>query len=408
MEKKRDFDIGRGSMSSKSMKSLARTVMCTMLFVSFAFVANAFGQVRCSLNVKEASLKEVFQELGNLTDYRFVYSNNEIEAVSDVTVNMQNCELRDILSACLKGTGLGFRIEGRNVIVSPKLQLEEDEEKENVTVRGWVRDVNKNPLPGVTIRVKGTTVGFVTDMDGKFDIDLPQRDSLELIFSFIGYKSQSIKVKKNMETLDVIMKEDVQNIDEVVVTGIFNKPKESFTGAVTSVSKEELKAKYSRNLLQTLSNIDPSFRIIENNDAGSNPNVLPEIQLRGASTLSSVEDLQNANRATLNYPLFMLDGFEVDLERVMDLNDSEIENITILKDASATSLYGSRGANGVVVITTIRPSAGKLRVSYNGQVKLEIPDLSSYNLATAAEKLELEETAYMQYTPPRPKTIFMS
>ncbi len=94
-----------------------------------------------------------------------------------------------------------------------------------------------------------------------------------------------------------------------------------------------------------------------------------KFNLRRASTLSSVEDLQNANRATLNYPLFIMDGFEVDLERVMDLNENEVENITILKDASATSLYGSRGANGVVVITTTRPAAGKLRISYNGQVK---------------------------------------
>lgn len=165
----------------------------------------------------------------------------------------------------------------------------------------------------------------------------------KLEFSFVGYKKKVVNFTATTDTLRVMMEEDFQQVDEVVVTGIFNKPKESFTGAVTAVSKEEIKAKYSRNLLQTLSNIDPSFRIIQNNDAGSDPNHLPEIQLRGASTLSSVEDLQNANWATLNYPLFIMDGFEVDLERVMDLNENEVENITILKDASATSLYGSMG-----------------------------------------------------------------
>ena len=378
-------------------KSFAKTCL-TMKFVLLfllAFVlqvnAGAYGQVgKVTLQMENATFEEVMRALEGKTGYMFVYQDRQVAGIKNLNLSYVDTEIREVLDACLSGTGLTYRLVD-NVIVIQSRALAAADTLKGQNLKGTVKDEKKNPLPGVTIRVKGTTVGFVTDMDGKFDIDLPQRDSLELIFSFIGYKSQSIKVKKNMETLDVIMKEDVQNIDEVVVTGIFNKPKESFTGAVTSVSKEELKAKYSRNLLQTLSNIDPSFRIIENNDAGSNPNVLPEIQLRGASTLSSVEDLQNANRATLNYPLFILDGFEVDLERVMDLNDSEIENITILKDASATSLYGSSGANGVVVITTIRPSAGKLRVSYNGQVKLEIPDLSSYNLATAAEKLELEE-----------------
>jgi len=232
----------------------------------------------------------------------------------------------------------------------------------------------------------------VTNAKGEFDFDLPKRDSLRLIFSFVGFQRQEIQVKNDMKPLTIILKEDVQKVDEVVITGIFNKPKESFTGAVTAITKEELKANYSRNLIQTLSNLDPSFRIIQNNEQGSNPNALPEIQLRGASTFSNVADLQNASRAELNTPLFIMDGFEVSLERVMDLNDNEVENITILKDASATALYGSRGANGVIVITTIRPEAGKLQVSYDGTIKIQAPDLSSYDyLATAREKFDLEE-----------------
>ena len=187
-----------------------------------------------------------------------------------------------------------------------------------------------------------------------------------------------------------MLEEELQTVDEVVVTGIFNKPKESFTGAVTAVTKEDIKRNFSRNLLQTLSNLDPSFRILQNNKMGSDPNTLPEIQLRGASTFADVNDLQLATRAELNLPLFILDGFEVSLERVMDLNNDDIENITVLKDASATSLYGARGANGVVVITSLIPKAGELKVTYRGQVKLEIPDLSTYDLLSAKEKLDLE------------------
>ena len=237
-------------------------------------------------------------------------------------------DIKVVLDACLKGTRLTYRLVDNTIVIQHVVVASVDT-LSKFTVKGIVKDKKGELLPGVTIRVKGTTLGFVTNVKGEFDIDLPKRDNLMLIFSFVGYKRQEVPVKNDNKSLAIVLEEDLQTVDEVVVTGIFNKPKESFTGAVTAVSKEEIKAKYSRNLLQTLSNIDPSFRIIQNNDAGSDPNHLPEIQLRGASTLSSVEDLQNANRATLNYPLFIMDGFEVDLERVMDLNENEVENITI-------------------------------------------------------------------------------
>ena len=146
-------------------------------------------------------------------------------------------------------------------------------------------------------------------------------------------------------------------------------------------------------MIQTLANIDASLLIVQNNEMGSDPNTLPEIQLRGASTMLDISDLENQKkRPEYNQPLFIMDGFEVDLERVMDLNQNDIENITILKDASATSLYGSRGANGVIVITTTLANAGSLTVSYEGRLNLQIPDFSTYdNLMTASEKFETEK-----------------
>ena len=130
--------------------------------------------------------------------------------------------------------------------------------------------------------------------------------------------------------------------------------------------------------------------MVEDNINGSNPNALPEIRMRGVSSIPTVQNLQNSTRAELNTPLFLLDGFEITLEQMMDLNNDEIESITLLKDASATAMYGSRGANGVVLITSIKPEAGRLKVSYNGNVNLEIPALSSYDLLNAREKLQLE------------------
>ena len=361
--------------------------------LGFVFQLSATG-VAQSVKIEKQlqSLETVFEQVESQTGLLIMFSNNELDVNRKVSLDVRKYTLEELLRKVLEGTNMDFDLEQNYVVIRPARSVAvRDSVVKTNKIKGVVVDAHGEPLPGVTVVAKRGEIlvtGAASDGSGKFEIVVPA-DIRELSFTFVGYKTAVVPVELNKE-MTIRMEEEVSEVDEVVVTGIFNKPKESFTGAVTAVSKEEIKAKYSRNLLQTLSNIDPSFRIIQNNDAGSDPNHLPEIQLRGASTLSSVEDLQNANRATLNYPLFIMDGFEVDLERVMDLNENEVENITILKDASATSLYGSRGANGVVVITTTRPAAGKLRISYNGQVKIESPDLSSYNLATAAEKLEFE------------------
>ena len=362
-----------------------------LLFVAaLPLSASVYGQeARVTLHLKNASFEEVVKVLEKATSYTFLYRDHQVANIKELNLEYTDVDIKVVLDACLKGTGLTYRLMD-NTIVIQHVAVTSSDTLSKVTVKGIVKDKKGELLPGVTIRVKGTTLGFVTNVKGKFDIDLPKRDSLVLIFSFVGYKQQEIAVKKDNKPLTIVLVEDLQEVEEVVVTGIFNKPKESFTGAVTAVTKEDIKRNFSRNLLQTLSNLDPSFRIVENNAYGSDPNVLPEIQLRGASTFANVQDLQLATRAELNLPLFILDGFEVSLERVQDLNNEDIENITILKDASATSIYGSRGANGVVVITSLVPKAGTLKASYRGSVKLEIPDLSTYDLLNAKEKLDLE------------------
>ena len=210
-----------------------------------------------------------------------------------------------------------------------------------------------------------------------------------LVFSFVGMKTQEVYYKGEKE-LNVVMEEDVKQMDEVVVTGIFSKSKESYTGAVSVITEKELKSFGNQNILTTLRNIDPSFNILESNEWGSNPNRLPEVQIRGAANMPDVDQLQSDTKAELNTPLIIMDGFEITLERMMDLDDSEVETITLLKDASATAIYGSRGANGVIVITTKEPEPGKLRFSYTGSLNLEVPDLSDYDVLNAREKLDLE------------------
>ena len=185
-------------------------------------------------------------------------------------------------------------------------------------------------------------------------------------------------------------------MDEVVVTGIFTKAKESYTGAVTTITAKDLQRVGNRNLVSSIRNIDPSFNIADNIDIGSDPNKLPDITVRGSSSLDvGVRDLQEDSRSTqsTNQPLFIMDGFEITLERMMDLDENQVESITLLKDASATAMYGTRGANGVVVIVTKKPEAGRIRVTYKGSLNIEAPDLTSYDLLNAREKLQYEWAA---------------
>ena len=353
--------------------------------------ANVMSQQKLSMNLGETSIKSVFEEIRKQTNKVIIYNDDRLTLNKKVMADFKNMELGQLLDQVLAGSGVTYKFVDDYIVLVPVTEKAPDDKK-SVRIKGWVHDKSKQPLPGVTVRMVGISLGTATNTQGWFAIDLPVTKG-ELEFSFVGYKKQKIAFTEKTDTLRIVMEEDFQQVEEVVVTGIFNKPKESFTGAVTAVTKEDLKMHYSRNLLQTLANIDPSLRIVQNNEMGSDPNTLPEIRLRGSSTMLDVVDLKNGTaRPEANQPLFIMDGFEVDLERVNDLNENEIESITILKDASATSVYGSRGANGVIVITTNRFQAGALRVSYEGRVNIEIPDLSTYdNLMNAGEKFEVEK-----------------
>ena len=220
---------------------------------------------------------------------------------------------------------------------------------------------------------------------------------MALIFSFIGMETQEVKYT-GLDTINVILQEQAETLQDVVVTGIFKKNRESYTGAVRVVTAQELKNFKGRNLIASLANIDPAFNLIANNDLGSNPNRLPEVQIRGAASLPNVGELQDNTSADLNTPLIILDGFETTLQRMMDLDDNEVASITILKDGSATALYGSRGANGVIVITTREPEPGKLRFYYKGEMNIETPDLSDYYVLNSRDKLRLEEMSGYYHT----------
>ena len=262
-----------------------------------------------------------------------------------------------------------------------------------------IEKLSKEPMVGVTIRLDGHSTGVITDINGCYVLTLPEKGGL-VIYSYIGFETRKIKVTSGQK-VDVQMVEATESIQEVIVTGYNSIQKESFTGNTTKIEKEDLLKVNPNNLISAIQTFDPSFRIQENLAAGSDPNSLPQFVLRGqtgigettlgqTSTSSISREVLSGNS---NLPIFILDGFEVDVEKIYDLDMNSIHSINILKDAAATAMYGSRAANGVIVIERRAPEAGKFRVQYSGVLSAELPDLSSYNLMNAREKLETERLA---------------
>lgn len=373
----------------------------TRLTIIFVFVASLHVSAALhsqnkmvTLHLKGVSLEEVIQSLKLQTDYGFFYNidSKDIKKMTNISVDVKNMALEDVLLQILKGTNLTYSIVNDVVILNTRNSIVvNDSVRKNHVLVGRVMDMNKEPLPGVTVRLENTSMGTATNFEGVFSFRLPVEKG-KLILSFVGFKTKGVEFKLPSDTLKIVLEEEVENVEEVVVTGYFNKAKESFTGSEVTIETEELKKVGALSITQALSAFDPSIRLAESLTNGSNPNVLPDITIRGENGF----DLRaNADDATTNpnAPLYILDGVEVSAERVYDMDVNRVESITILKDASATALYGSRASNGVIVITTIRPKSGQIRVSLNANYNISVPDLRDYNLMNAEEKLEYERLA---------------
>ena len=256
------------------------------------------------------------------------------------------------------------------------------------TINGVVIDVNEEGVPGVAVYDPlAIGEGILTSDDGRFSISVSKKCK-ELEFSCLGFKTVRLPLSK---TAIVKLELDTQTIEETVVTGIYTRKAESFTGAVQSLASDELKRVGNQNVFESLKNLDPSLMVFDNLAQGSNPNSVATMQLRGASSFDlGTTDIKNTAANDPNMPLFILDGFETTAEKVQDMDMNRVESITILKDASAKAIYGSKAGNGVIVIETKSLRSEQTQVTYTGNFTVDIPDLSSYNLCNALEKLEIE------------------
>lgn len=379
MRKKRKFQ-----QTLRKMKLLA---LFMLLGFCTCHATISAQEARIDLKMSDAALSQVFRSIEQLTEYMFIYKSEDVQAVSHISVDVKETMVRDILDQCLKNTGLSYLFKDKVIIIQRSTT---EPEKKGVRITGKVTDEKKEPLPGVTVMIKGTKLGTVTDVDGKYALTVPEGNNT-LVFSMVGMKDREEVIGKRTQ-IDVVLEEAVSELEDVVVTGYYTRAKNSFTGAARTITAEELQMGGNQNILTALQNIDPSFMKIENNLAGSNPNVVPEFQIRGAGSIAGMKGEYGGNP---NTPVFIVDGFETTAEKVYDMDPYRVASITLLKDAAATAIYGSRASNGVVVITTNAPASGKMQVSYNADASFYIADLSDYNVCNAEEKLAIEKAAGM-------------
>ncbi|MBR5350942.1 MAG: SusC/RagA family TonB-linked outer membrane protein [Prevotella sp.] len=360
-------------------------LLTVMLLMPGKALASMPADTKMSIDVKSTSVEQVLNEIHRKAKIDFFYDANLAKNWPKITLRAVNKTAEEIIGQVANLINCTYSVKGNIVTISQK-QLSGRER----TIKGYVRDEDGELLVGVPVCIGETRVCTVTDADGFYTFKIPV-EATTLKFSYVGLSNEYVQIAQGYSdvTRDVVMRGDTQ-LKEVVVNGYYSQAKNSFTGAAKTYDKEQLLAGSNQNILTALQNVDPSFVKIENNSMGSNPNSVPDFQIRGSGSITGMSDTYKGNP---NMPIFIVDGFETSAEKVFDMDPYRVETITLLKDAAATAVYGSRAANGVVVITTTMPKTGKMELSYNADVTFYIPDLSAYNLCTPEQKLELEKMA---------------
>ena len=349
-----------------------------------------------SINIKNGTLDDVLRSIKKSTNCMLFYNSETAMSIQNLNVSFTSATVDQILSAALRNTSLKHTYSDNTIIISVNDQAPSNRQR----VTGVVIDqATRQPVVGATVLLVGTNQGAITNQKGEFSLEIPVTGTEQIQVSYIGKETRIIPVKTLATQKTIELADQVGSIDEVVVTGYANIRKEGFTGSATTVSKTDLLKVSPQNVMKALSVFDPSIKMIQNNEMGSNPNNISEYYIRGRSGVSEVKELDLATSDDVSEfslknnpstPIFIVDGFEVDMEYVYDMDINRIESITILKDAVATAVYGSRAGNGVIVIETTAPLPGEIRISYNATASLTVPDLSSYSLLNSQEALEAE------------------
>ncbi|WP_081643190.1 SusC/RagA family TonB-linked outer membrane protein [Sphingobacterium paucimobilis] len=353
--------------------------------------ANSYSQ-KITFKGRNVAFATVLEAIRKQSGYTIFSTKNVLNSVHPLTLDATGVELDEFLRMIIVNQPIGYQLEDRTISFFKKelrpIPVKEEAVLQQQFLTGKVTNAeNGEVIEGVTVRVKDTDYMVSTNSKGQFQIPLSVITvKAVIVFSYIGMKPQE-EIYSNQKVLNVQLVPNADAIKDVVVTGIYQRSKESFTGSSATYTVKELQMVGNQNILQSLKTLDPSFAIVDNNLFGSDPNRLPDIEIRGKSSVIGLTDEYSSNP---NQPLFILDGFESTLAIISDLSMDRVERITLLKDAAAAAIYGSKAANGVVVVETKSPVPGQLRVNYTMNGNVSFADLTDYNLMNAEEKLQFE------------------
>ena len=390
---KKDRDCGPGGRINWKKILLAMNLKLLLLLVScFHVQASAWSQERLvDVEMRDATLEEVIWELERQSGFTFLYWTEDVRDVAGLTVEMQGRTVREVLDFCLAGTGLGYEVNAEAVVIR-RLAKEEPVGRK---VEGVVKDASGMVLPGVSVLIKGTTMGVATDADGRFELEVTT-DTVTLVFSFVGMQTREL-TWRGEPMLTVTLEEDSEEMEEVVVTGYQTVSRRESASSISTVRAEEVMMDGVASIDQMLQGRIPGVAVMM---TSGEPSATPKIRIRGNATI-------NGDKAPVwvvdgviledNVPFSSADINSEDAEylignAISGLNPRDIETITVLKDASATAIYGVRAANGVIVITTKKGKVGKPIISYSGDVTVNMqPSYRRYDLMDSRERVKFAQ-----------------
>jgi TonB-dependent starch-binding outer membrane protein SusC len=350
----------------KVFRIMKLTVFLLLLSVISVFASKSYSQTKVlNLDMKNSTVKEVLRNIEKQSEFVFMYSEKLIDVNREVSVNVKNKKINEVLDELFAGTDVSYKVKDRFILlITPEVTVNDLMAQQQKSVSGKVTDSGGQPLPGVTVVVKGTTQGTVTNADGDYSLTNISED-VTLVFSFVGMRTEEVEVG-NQSSIDVTMNVDAVGIEEVVAIGYGTMRKSDLTGSVTRVNLESFRETTTVNIAQSLQGSVPGLNVGQVDQAGQ----VPEISIRGRSTLSGNTDV-----------LIILDGI-IFTGGLQNLNPADIESTDILKDASSKAIYGAQAANGVILITSKKGKISDKPVfNYSGSYtyQSEIPSLTIHD-----------------------------
>lgn len=344
------------------------TALALFIFVGTAFATESYSQVmKVTVVADKISTGKVINEIEKQTDYLFVYNVNEVNLQRTIQVNAENKSVAEVLNKVFEGTNIYYAMEGKNIMLMSRTKENQSANQTN-KVTGVVKDTNGETIIGANVTVKGQSIGTITDIDGRFVIDAPANAVLQI--TYIGYIAQEVNIG-NRKEISITLKEDTQALDEVVVVGYGTQKKVNLTGSVASITPETIENRPITQTSQALAGLTSGVTVSQS--SGRPGGDQASIRIRGVGTFSGAG----------SDPLVLIDGLSASIN---DVDPNNIANISILKDAASSAIYGTRAANGVILIETKRGKKGVTQVAYNGYVgwqkATELPDfLDSWDYA---------------------------